>query len=209
MSWHRRDEALRPAEQLAVDTIEVEIRRVLSARPSAAFLAGARQRCAAPSRTRAWRLAWPAGAGALAMVAVVAALVVRTSAPTRPAVTAERPAAAVSAQPSSGGAVGGMLNSASNLVTPPRKSNTRATPVSRQAVVQREPEVLVPPGQLEALRALVETLQSSVVDAQPMELATRVPSVPRLADITVAAPVVDQRVLRLEPDRREARDPRR
>jgi hypothetical protein len=209
MSWHRRDETLKPAEQPAVDAIELEIRRVLSARPSVAFLAGARQRCAAPSRMNRRWLAWPVAAGALATLTVIAALLVRTNDSARRAVTVERPGAGLSAEPSSGGAIADRPDNPSPTVAQPRKSPTRAPLVNRQAVVQREPEVLVPPGQLEALRALVDTLQSSVVDAQPMELATGVPSAPRLAEITVAGPIVDQRILRLEPDRREARDPRR
>ncbi len=69
--------------------------------------------------------------------------------------------------------------------------------------------MLVPRGQLEAVRALVETLQASPIDTQAMELASDVPSVPRLAEITVAGVLTDQRILRLEPKEREARDPNR
>jgi hypothetical protein len=58
------------------------------------------------------------------------------------------------------------------------------------------PEVLVPPGQLEAVRAFVERFEASPLVAQPLELHQgSVPTAPRLSEIVVAPVIVDWRAV--------------
>ena len=188
MHRHRRDEPLTLDERRVVEAAEDVIRRALSEVPSTAFADHVILRVASrPSRARTW-LPWIALATAsAALVAVVT--VSRWPAPAA-RVVAPPPPAAVAAN-------GDQDRPADRAPEAAVSARPTWSPAGRRPTAtrsQRQPEVLVPRGQLEAARALSAAFAAAPLEAQPLVIADAgVPTVPRLDEITVTPLVIDWR----------------
>ena len=155
-------------DPLSGATLDRELRRVLTVDPSPDFTARVRMRVASETMTSPWwALPWQSGA-AIAAVAVAAALVI---------VIGARPQPDVRATPQQ------VLNTAPSPATSVESEAAAAPPhpaPAHPAPAHRAPEVLVPPGEEQAIRmfaASVWTDQRPAPDAtiaagdEPLQIA--------------------------------------
>jgi len=205
MVGSRPEDALSDVEQRAVERIEREIRQVLRETPSPDFMARVRQRVAVKRLpARRW-VPWCMAAG-LSAALLVAFVAFRDRQPTPasgldaayrprvvPASRSQVPDAPVVGRPTVAG-------------VPVRAARARIAPAPRKA----HPEVLVPPGQLEAIQQFVEMMRTSPVDAQPLSLVVGgVPSVPHLSDIAIAPLKIEPLARPADPGQLGGRDENR
>jgi hypothetical protein len=170
MSRHEFDGALKGAAADRLAEFEHELARELTIEPSPEFVTRVRMRAAemAPTRQRLSFLRWslwvPATIVAIAAVAIVVAMTVNGPAPEREAVVTSLaapplPAAAIPPHVVSSPPIGAVTNAAPG--NPPR----HAEPVAASAHQVEEPEVLVPEGQLNAIRRLMAAISSGQLEA--------------------------------------------
>ena len=158
-------------EQSLLGRIDEELRQALDVAPSPAFLPRVREKVAREAAPRAWGLSWLvlAVAGAAA-VAAAAWLLQSQPAPQSSPVAelrVERPALSATTAPA----------------VPEARRAVKVVPVAATAQPAPQPEILVPPGQEEALRRFVSAIWSGQVDATAI-IAGDAPSV--LPDLVIA-----------------------
>jgi hypothetical protein len=201
MDGRRTDEALTELDRLALEGIEREIRDVLSARPSPALLARVREAQARQARpARRWWMPWFVVAGAVATAALAVVIVPRLYRLPHAAPDASR-AKVTSAAPAPYGSIAGAApaSRAANMARAAVKPSASSRPRHTRTVA---PEVLVPPGQLGAIREFVEAFEASPLVAQPLQLHVgSIPTAPRLSEIVVSPLVLDWSAVFLDESR--------
>jgi len=168
------------AQRRLAQAMDIALTASVSVSPSPAFAAGVRARLAEESAPRAsWFSGWvPVTAGALAVVVLMAAWFARREAP-EPVPGPQREMTNRTVQQPMGATTGG---NATTLEPAQPMRKLKSSPTNRmpapRAARHREPEVIVPPGQREAVlhfyvavwsgRAGISTL---VENAGPLEIA--------------------------------------
>jgi hypothetical protein len=195
MDDRKLEDTLTDAERLTLEIVEREVRVALAEAPSAEFFVRVRQRTAGASMAMpAWmRLPWAAAGLVLAACALVLGIAALRP---QPHAMADRPSATSLDPPQRLAAVakdGADEESAPPDHASPPGNNRFRTIRAAAATAVSEPEVLVAPGQLDAVRQYVEHFRASPVTEQPLTLTgDDVPSPPRYSDLVLAS-------LKLEP----------
>lgn len=155
------------AQRRLAQAIDRGLAAAVSAEPSPAFAAGVRARLAEESAPRAsWFSGWvPVAAGALAVLVLIVTWFARREGP-EPVPGAQRDMASLTVQPPMGTTTKGNV-AAMDPAQPPRK--LRPLPTNRMAAPRtarhREPEVIVPTGQREAVLRFYAAVISGRTDA--------------------------------------------
>jgi len=198
MDGRRPEEAVNELDRLALESIEREIRAVLSAKPSPTLLVRVREEQARTAARRWWMPWFVSGAVATAALAVV--IVPRLYRPPDAAPDASR-VKVTSAAPVPYGSIAGAApaSRAANMARAAVKPSASSRPRHTRTVA---PEVLVPPGQLGAIREFVEAFEASPLVAQPLQLHVgSIPTAPRLSEIVVSPLVLDWSAVFLDESR--------
>jgi hypothetical protein len=166
-------EAYRHACELAA-LVDRGVESVVAGEPSPHFAARLRVRIAEePARTRFNWFGWKPAAAALAVVLLVAALVFFRGTPR----TNPQPAAArVASEANSNAARSSSQPKPHNEVASEQPAVAaghaqRPLVARRQSTREREPEVIVPPGQLEAVMQLAADIRSGRIDGKQLVAA--------------------------------------
>ena len=171
--------------------LEQEIEHALAVEPSPEFLARVRTHIASAPRAPRWSLQWPLiAASAAAIVLVVTAVLISSLLGSRPVVAPELPA---------------MVRTTEPQVAPPSVTTPTVTPSVKRSEPRREvrrskePEVLIPEGEAEALRRLMRGLHTGAVDPSTVADGSRASAVVQPSVDIVLDPLAPLTPVTLEP----------
>ena len=157
---------LEDARRAARD-MDDELRRALALQPSPGFVARIREGAAAAGDTPRWRRWWPALVAGAAGAAVLMTVQLARREPARPGLldplrqAATRPHTLL---PRSQPPVAPLTSSRPSG----QLSNARPAATRRPGEPSREPEVIIPPGQRQAIRRFAASLNAGLISIPPM-----------------------------------------
>jgi hypothetical protein len=188
----------RDAAALTDEMLERELEQALTVEPSPEFLARVRTHIASAPTASGWSVRWPLvalGTSGALIALIVAAVVMSGLLKSRRVVAPESPAVVRTAEPPV----------APRIVTPrvPETNRQPQVAVSRTARHEvrpsREPEVLIPKGEADALRRLMRGLHAGAVDPSTLVGGPRAGAVVQPVRSIMLAPLMPVAPITLEP----------